>query len=188
MDADCLLPWKSVLPWSRPEISHAPTLSMYGHRGLVVGGRSSTLWFEVPYIIWVNLNHSSLYSKTSQTFDNAWPFWEDFAISLEIIFIPAGAPEYSWNIQASRFLATLLQDQSLFLESEDWPYWESEGSWDYWQNHWKMWEKHPYLQYLIHPNSGTNSSKLQLDIHKRSTDSKRNSQGHFIKEYIIIMN
>lgn len=25
MDADCLLPWKSVLPWSGPEISHAPT-------------------------------------------------------------------------------------------------------------------------------------------------------------------
>ena len=34
------------------------------------------------------------------------------------------------------------------------------------------------------PNSGTNSSKLQLDIHKRSTDSRRNSQGHFIRAYI----
>lgn len=82
MDADCLLPWKSVLPWSRPEISHAPTLSMYGREGLVVGERSSTLWFKMPYIIWVNLNHISLYlTNIQKNIDNVWPFWEDFAIS-----------------------------------------------------------------------------------------------------------
>lgn len=144
MDADCLLPWKSVLPWSRPEISHAPTLSMYGREGLVVGKRSSTMWFKMPYAIHrlSEFDHTSLYfTDIQKILDNVWPFWEDFAISLEIIFIPAAAPEYSWNSQASRFLATLLQDQSLFLESEDGPYWESEGWWDYWQNHWKMWEK-----------------------------------------------
>lgn len=74
----------------------------------------------MPYAIHrlSEFDHTSLYfTDIQKIIDNVWPFWGDFTISLEIIFIPAGAPEYSWNSQASRFLATLLQDQSLFLES-----------------------------------------------------------------------